>query len=392
MKLNLILTALILTAAASAQPQTPTPPPAPDKQEQAAPATPAQPAQEATPAPAPRVRTRTRIVTPKAAAPAMAMAWAGEGGSYLGVDIDEVTSDRVKALKLKEERGVEITMVDQDAPAAKAGLKEHDVVTEFNGQRVEGGEQFKRFIRETPAGRIVTLGIVRDGQPMQIKATLGDRKEAWARETRKFRMVNPKVPQIVVPDIDVDIPAIEMDMGNMQIMSPAVSTGIVVDNLTPQLAQFFGVKAGQGILVKSVERGSAAEKGGMRAGDVIIKVGDETIESRSDYRQAIRHRDNANVKVVVIRDKKEQTLTLTLPPPRKESGRVFEFDNDSDNDFDFDFDFDTTAMNHMVKAFSMKAPRIKVDARGIVDSVNSSMRDAVRRIAIDAPVAVREVY
>ena len=81
-----------------------------------------------------------------------------------------------------------------------------------------------------------------------------------------------------------------------------------------------------------------------------------------------------------------------MPPPRKESGRVFEFDNDSDNDFDFDFDFDTTAMNHMVKAFSMNAPRIKVDARGIVDSVNSSMRDAVRRIAIDAPVAVREVY
>src|SRR5689334_13658744 len=134
MKLNFIFTALILTAAASAQPQTTTPPPAPDPQEQAAPATPAQPAQSATPAPAPRVRTRTRIVTPRVAPPAIAMAWAGEGGSYLGVDIDEVTSDRVKALKLKEERGVEITMVDQDAPAAKAGLKEHDVVTEFNGQ------------------------------------------------------------------------------------------------------------------------------------------------------------------------------------------------------------------------------------------------------------------
>jgi membrane-associated protease RseP (regulator of RpoE activity) len=257
---------------------------------------------------------------------------------------------------------------------------------------VEGGEQFKRFIRETPAGRTVTLGIVRDGQPMQIKATLGDRKEAWARETQKFKMVNPKVPQIVVPDIDVDIPAIDMDMGNMAIMSPAVSTGIVVDNLTPQLAQFFGVKSGQGILVKSVEKGSVAEKGGIRAGDVIVKVGNETIESRSDYRQAIRHRESTTLKVVVVREKKEQTLTLTLPPPRKESGRKLEFNRDSDNDFDFDFDFDTTAMNHMVKAFSMSTPRIKVDARGIVDSVNSSMRDAVRHIVIDAPVAVREVY
>lgn len=379
MKTNLILTAVLFGAAMTAQSQTP-----PEPAQQATPApeaqtTPANPAQPV--APAPRVRTRTRVVTPRVPEPMIAMNWAGEGGSYLGVDIDEVTTDRVKALKLKEERGVEITMVDQDAPAAKAGLKEHDVVTEFNGQRVEGREQFTRFIRETPAGRVVTLGIVRDGQPMQIKATLGDRKEAWARETKKFhyKMVAPKIPEIVMPDIDIDIPA-------MDVMSPAVSTGIVVDNLTPQLAQFFGVKSGQGVLVKSVERGSVAEKGGMKAGDVIIKVDNETIESRSDYRQAIRHRENSTVKVVVVRDKKEQTLTLTLPAPRKESGRNLEFDNDSDNDIDFDFDFDTTAVNHMVKAFSMTAPKIKVDARGIVDSVNDSMRDAVRRIVVDAPV------
>ena len=378
MKANASITALILTAAASAQPQTPPPAVAPAPQAQATPAAPAEPA-----TPAPKVRTRTRV------APRVpAIAWAGEmSGSYLGVDIDEVNADRVKALKLKEERGVEITMVDQDAPAAKAGLKEHDVITDFNGQRVEGGEQFKRFIRETPPGRTVTLGVVRDGQPMQLKATLGDRKDQMAREMKKFTIVQPRVPQIVVPDIDIDIPA-------MDIMSPAVSTGIVVDNLTPQLAQFFGVKAGQGVLVKSVERGSVAEKGGMKAGDVIIKVDGDTIESRSDYRQAIRHRESESVKVVVVRDKKEQTLTLTLPPPRKESGWNFEFKNDWDNDFDMehDIDFDLPAMDHMVKAFKMTAPQIKIDASGIADSVNSSMRDAVRRIVIDGPTVIREVY
>jgi serine protease Do len=369
MKPNLLITAVILTAAAAAQ--TPAPPAEPAPQDQAAPAKPA------TPAPKPRVHTRV-AVAPHAAMPALA--WAGEmSGSYLGVDIDEVNADRVKALKLKEERGVEITMVDQDAPAAKAGLKEHDVVTDFNGQRVEGREQFTRFIRETPPGRTVTLGIVRDGQPMQLKATLGDRKDQMAREMKKYTIVQPKIPQIVMPDIDIDIPA-------MEIMSPAVSTGIVVDNLTPQLAQFFGVKSGQGVLVKSVERGSVAEKGGMKAGDVIIKVDNETIESRSDYRQAIRHRENATVKVVVIREKREQTLTLTLPPPRKESGWNYEFNNDSDFDMDHDIDFEMPAMDHMVKAFSMAAPKIKVDARGIVDTVNSSMRDAVRRIVIDAPI------
>src|SRR6478752_2116522 len=90
------------------------------------------------------------------------------GRSYLGVDIEDVTGDRVNALKLKEERGVEITMVDQDAPAGKAGLKEHDVILEFNGTPVESGEQLRRLIREIPVGRSVNLEISRDGRPMDI--------------------------------------------------------------------------------------------------------------------------------------------------------------------------------------------------------------------------------
>jgi hypothetical protein len=106
------------------------------------------------------------------------------------------------------------------------------------------------------------------------------------------------------------------------------------------------------------------------------------------------------VKVVVVRDKKEMTLTLTLPPPRKESSRRellrdrdFEFNNEVDDDLDMDhdmqIDFDMPAMDHMLKAFSMAAPQIKIDTNGIVESVNSSMRDAVRRIVIDTPAGVR---
>src|SRR5436305_14200969 len=103
------------------------------------------------------------------------------GRSYLGVDVKDVTTDRVSALKLKEERGVEITMVDQDAPAGKAGLKEHDVILDFNGARVEGEEQLRRMIRETPVGRTVTLGISREGNPMQIKVKFGDRGKIEAQ-------------------------------------------------------------------------------------------------------------------------------------------------------------------------------------------------------------------
>src|ERR1700674_3256592 len=100
--------------------------------------------------------------------------------SYLGVDIADISSDRLGALKLKEEQGVEVTMVDQDAPAGKAGVKEHDVILDLNGTAIESKTQLHRMIHETPPGRVVTLGLSRDGQPMTIKVQLADRRKEFA--------------------------------------------------------------------------------------------------------------------------------------------------------------------------------------------------------------------
>src|ERR1700730_1806942 len=100
-------------------------------------------------------------------------------GSYLGVDTRDITPDRLGVLHLKDERGVEVTMVDQDAPAGKAGLKEQDVILTMNGTEVQSVEQLRRMIRETPPGRVVTLGISRDGQMLSIKVELGDRKKSF---------------------------------------------------------------------------------------------------------------------------------------------------------------------------------------------------------------------
>ncbi|HEV2688186.1 MAG TPA: PDZ domain-containing protein, partial [Bryobacteraceae bacterium] len=130
------------------------------------------------------------------------------GGSYLGVDTRDVTADRLADLKLKEERGAEVTMVDQDAPAGKAGIKEHDVILSLNGTEVESVEQLRRMIRETPPGRVVTLGISRDGQPMTIKAQLADRKKTFAigPHDKDFKFVMPFVPPMpAMPDIDAPV-------------------------------------------------------------------------------------------------------------------------------------------------------------------------------------------
>ena len=230
------------------------------------------------------------------------------GRSYLGVDVRDITSERVGALKLKEERGVEITTVDQDAPAGKAGLKEHDVIVEFNGAKVESEEQFRRMIRETPPGRNVTLGISRDGAPMNIQVQIGDRAKIASNvfkiDGNGWKLITPQPPDTPEFNIPFDI----------QMPSYTPSLGVQVDNVGQQLGEYFGVKNGEGLLVKSVEKGSAAEKAGMKAGDVITRADNEKITDRADLRRAIRaHRSGGKMTISILRDRHEQNLIIDLP-------------------------------------------------------------------------------
>ncbi len=238
----------------------------------------------------------------------------GGGSSYLGVDIADVTTERLGALKLKEEHGAEVTMVDQDAPAGKAGLKEHDVILSLNGAAVESAAQLRRMIRETPAGRVVTLGISRDGQPQSIKVQLANRSKSVAvRNIPDIKIEMPSMPMIA----DLDVPV------SVVIAHSSLRSGLMVENITPQLGEFFGVKSGNGVLVRSVEKGSRSEKAGFHAGDVIVRVNNHSVHDTSDFTRALRETSGGTAAVTVVREKKEQNLNLTLPE-RKDSGNLLE--------------------------------------------------------------------
>jgi serine protease Do len=203
----------------------------------------------------------------------------GSGGSsYLGVDIADVTTERLGTLKLKEEHGAEVTMVDQDAPAGKAGLKNQDVILTLNGAPVESAAQLRRMIKETPAGRVVTLGISREGQPQTIRVQLANRsKKAWPAMP-DIKMAMPAMPALA----DMDIPV------SVVIAHSSLRSGLMVENITQQLGDFFGVKGGTGVLVRSVEKGSRSDKAGFHAGDVIVRVNKEPVHDTSDFTRALR--------------------------------------------------------------------------------------------------------
>jgi serine protease Do len=256
-------------------------------------------------------------------------------GAYLGVDITDVTTERLSALKLKDERGVEVTMVDQDAPAGKAGIKEHDVILTMNGANVDSGAQLRRMIRETPPGRTVAFGVSRDGQPVTVKIQLADRSKsvAWSQHGKGFKSFTvPAVPPIPpIPDFDVPVSVV--------VVHSSMRSGLQVENITPQLGEFFGVKSGRGVLIRSVEKGSRAEKSGFRAGDIIVRVNDQAVQDTSDFSHALRSGSSNAVTVGIIRDKKELNLTLSLPE-RKDSGDLIDESYDvPDIQADADVDF-----------------------------------------------------
>jgi serine protease Do len=231
------------------------------------------------------------------------------GGTYLGVSLAEIDSNRAKELKLKEDYGVEITRVEDGSPAEKAGVKPGDVVLEYNGQRVEGMEQFGRMVRETPAGREVKLTVSRDGAPQTLTAMLTARKgHTWANFPQGFDM-----PEIRIPDI----PQIYTSLRTARL-------GVEAESLGPQLGEFFGVK--EGVLVRSVMENTPAQKAGFKAGDVITKVDGNPVTSPSELSGAVRTASaKKTYNVELMRDRKPQTVTVMVEEGRSERlprGRV----------------------------------------------------------------------
>lgn len=238
-----------------------------------------------------------------------------EGASWLGVETHEVTSENMKNLKLSAERGVVLGRITPDSPAAKAGLKENDVITEFNGQRIEGVAQFRRMIHEVPAGRTVQFTIWRDGGTQTVSAALGQAEEnrhtfvtAMPRGSLAFNFQDlPKV---------AEIPQIDFGPGLFNNLHPRL--GIDAEDIGGQLGSFFGVPGSEGILVRGVNAGSAAEKAGLKAGDVITTFNSERIRSVGDLREKLAAKsDGKAAKIGVLRNKSELTLTVELPAPQQ---------------------------------------------------------------------------
>jgi serine protease Do len=217
--------------------------------------------------------------------------------SYLGIGVVDVTDERAKVLGLKEPQGVEVTSVTEDSPAFKAGIKQGDVILEFNGQHVEGGEQFVRMVQETPAGHKAAMQVWRNRTIQSITATIGSRQG--------FPFVVPSTPFPPFPPEPPMMPDTPHDMFSWH----STALGVETEGLNAQLAEFFGVK--EGILVRAVTKGSAADTAGVKAGDVITRIDGQAVSSPRSVTPFLRQ-SGKNVILTVVRNHKELTLNVKL--------------------------------------------------------------------------------
>jgi serine protease Do len=242
-------------------------------------------------------------------------------GSQLGIVVSDVDA--------KQGAGVKVDEVTNDSAAEKAGLKAGDVVVEFDGERVRSARQFTRLVQETANGRTVEIAILRNGSKQTLEATPDARSFSWDMAIGDDRIRSEVERGMtrafpVEPPMDFHFEPGQRGPRTFSFRTPDGSgtaefharaslggrLGASVQALSPELADYFGAGNG-GALVSGVAKGSAAEKAGLKAGDVITSVNGDSVDDVDDL---IRELQDAtgDVSIGIVRDQKATTLKASI--------------------------------------------------------------------------------
>lgn len=227
---------------------------------------------------------------------------------WLGVEIGEVSAEKAKELKLPEVRGVIVEEVEPDGPAAKAGLKENDVILQYDGQAVEGTIQFRRLVRETPPGRTVSLEVFRNGATQTLPVQVANRNAYYEKRMRGAMKDFGRSFSFNMPELGMHGPETFLWAN-----PGAPALGIQAEDLSGQLGAYFGAPDDTGVLVNSVGAGTPAEKAGLKAGDVIVRVDGVRVKTVAELREQLgEKRDQPSVRLGIVRRGAEMSFTVQL--------------------------------------------------------------------------------
>jgi membrane-associated protease RseP (regulator of RpoE activity) len=233
-----------------------------------------------------------------------------QGGAFLGIRAEEITTENYGRYGLRDVRGVGVADVEKDSPAEKAGIRKDDVIVRFDGESVTSTRKLSRLVAEASPDHTVRLTISRGGAEQELNVTLGKRPGLAT-------VMAPKIKEDVFKNFPKDFPkngegSFVFAWGGNRRM------GIATQGLTKQLSDYFGAKDG-GVLVTSVNENSPAAKAGLKAGDVITAIDGEKVDSPGDISRAINKKEDGNVTLTILRDHNTSTVTVT---PEKATQRT----------------------------------------------------------------------
>ena len=265
----------------------------------------------------------------------------GEGG-YLGVYMQELNDNVRKGLDVgASTRGVLVSGVEEDSPAARAGIEEGDIITKFDGQKVTSPEELRSAVQTLDPGEEATVEVLHDGKAASKSVIVGEREHTEWFDYEDHGAF-PRT----------------MDMGRAMAFFGGPRLGIQAHEIDDDgLAAYFGVKSGEGVLVLDVEENSVGAKAGVQAGDVIREVGDEKIGDVDDLRSAVRDYDAGDeFTITVFRHGKNQSLKATM-----------------DEDNDQAFYLPPKARWHGFNG--APAPRVRVDRQRMQQDIREELDD-----------------
>ncbi|MEZ5291287.1 MAG: PDZ domain-containing protein [Vicinamibacterales bacterium] len=235
-------------------------------------------------------------------------------GSQLGVMVSD--ADEAGA------RGVRVDEVQEDSAAARAGVKEGDVVLEFDGEQVRSARQFSRLVQETPSGRSVQMTVRRGTARQTFDITPQNAEFGWtARLGPQIREeLERSLPRLrELPELAG--PAFNFRFDGRPALGGRARLGVQVETLGDQLADYFGATSG-GVLVASVTDDSPAVRAGVKAGDVITTVNGTSVRDARGLMDALAAApESGEVTLDIIRDRKPVTLKATIDRPASEQRR-----------------------------------------------------------------------
>jgi len=239
-----------------------------------------------------------------------------DGDGWLGVSIQDMTPRLAKSMELETKEGALVNEVEDDSPASRAGVRDKDVIVEFNGAAVVDADNLAGSVRKLEPDTKANLVLMRGKERKSFEVTIG---KAPHRRTMAFHHpVPPHAP-------------------NVHMWMSSSSLGMEVQDLNEQLGIYFGAPKNEGVLVTSVEKDGSAEKAGLKAGDVVLKVENQIVREEDDiWDEVEEYKKGDKVKFEIIRDKSRKTLTLEV----MEDASTYWFRGPrSDLQFEFEYEF-----------------------------------------------------